>query len=48
MNVLTNFMVMPIDLMPLLPSTMDEAMKIPIFGYCRSILIAITLHLVNY
>lgn len=41
-------MVMPTDLMPLLPSTMDEAMKIPIFGYCRSMLIAITLHLVNY
>lgn len=41
-------MVMPTDLMPLLPSTMDEAMKIPIFGYCRSLLRAITLHLVNY
>lgn len=25
-------MVMPTDLIPLLPSTMDEAMKIPIFG----------------
>ena len=48
MNVLTNLMVMPTDLIPLLPSTMDEAIKIPIFGYCRSILIAITLHLVNY
>jgi hypothetical protein len=32
----------------MLPSTMDEAMKIPIFGYCRSILIAITLHKVKY
>ena len=41
-------MVMPTDLIPLLPGTMDEAMKIPIFGYCRSMLIAITLHLVNY
>ena len=41
-------MVMPTDLIPLFPSTMDEAMKIPIFGYCRSMLIAITLHLVNY
>lgn len=41
-------MVMLTDLIPLLPSTMDEAMKIPIFGYCRSILIAITLYLVNY
>ena len=41
-------MVTPTDLIPLLPSTMDEAMKILIFGYCRSILIAITLHLVNY
>lgn len=25
-------MVMPTDLIPLLPSTMDEAMKIPILG----------------
>lgn len=41
-------MLMPTDLIPLLPSTMDEAIKIPIFGYCRSMLIAITLHLVNY
>lgn len=41
-------MVMQTDLIPLLPSTMDEAMKIPIFGYCRSMLIAVTLHLVNY
>lgn len=41
-------MVMPTDLIPLLPSTMDEAMKIPIFGYCHSMLITITLHLVNY
>ena len=41
-------MVMPTYLIPLLPSTMDEAMKIPIFWYCRSILIAITLHLINY
>lgn len=41
-------MLVPTVLIPLLPSTMDEAMKIPIFGYCRSILIAITLHLVNY
>ena len=41
-------MVMPTDLIPLLPSTMDKVMKIPIFGYCRSILIAITLHIVNY
>lgn len=41
-------MVMPTDLIPLLPNTMDEAMKIPIFWYCRSILIAITLHLINY
>lgn len=41
-------MLMPTDLIPLLPSTMDEAMKIPIFGYCRTFLIAITLHLVNY
>lgn len=41
-------MVMLTDLIPLLPSTMDEAMKIPIFGYCRSMLIAITLHIVNY
>lgn len=37
-------MVMPTDLIPLLPCTMDEVMKIPIFWYCRSILIAITLH----
>lgn len=41
-------MIMPTDLTPLLPYTMDEAMKIPIFGYCRSLLIAITLHLINY
>ena len=41
-------MVMPTDLIPLLPSTMDEAMKIPIFGYYRSLLIAITLHQDNY
>lgn len=41
-------MVTPTDLILLLPSTMDEAMKIPNFGYCRSMLIAITLHLVNY
>lgn len=48
MNVLTNLMVTPTDVIPLLPSTMNEAMKIPIFGYCRSLLRAITLHLVNY
>lgn len=41
-------MVTPTDQLPLLPNTMNEAMKIPIFGYCRSILIAITLHLINY
>lgn len=41
-------MVMPTDVIPLLTSTMDEAMKIPIFGYCRSLLIAITLHQDNY